>query len=88
MPESTEALRRQKRRKAVRSAALGALIQVGTAVLLLWMRADLIPEGGFFSGLLLILALVDLATVIPVAIVLRQRLGEIDTGEEEEARRY
>lgn len=62
------------------------MLQGGSALLLLWMRGH--TQTGWLDALLLILAVVDLATIPPAFVVLRQRMREIQRGELEEARRY
>ena len=87
MRENTERDRRARKRGAVRGAALFLALQALTAALLLWCRA-LLPGGGFLSALLLLLAAADLLPVIPTAVVLRQRMKEIEGGELDAARKY
>lgn len=58
-----------------------------TAVVLLLARWLLHPDG-LLSTVLLVLALVELCCLVPLALSLRNRLKEIQGGEEYEARHY
>ena len=77
-PANTDSQAR-RRKNAVQGAAVSTVTQLLSAAVLLWLRAG---TTGFLSKLALILALVDVVTVIPVWVVLRARLREIEKGEE------
>lgn len=83
-PANTDSQAR-RRKNAVQGAAVSTVTQLLSAAVLLWLRAG---TTGFLSKLALILALVDVVTVIPVWVVLRARLREIEKGEEEDASQY
>ena len=84
MPASIE---RRQRCQAVLSDALSGLWQLACAGVLLWLRSALFP-GGWVSALLLVLAALQAVLLIPLALVLRDRLHEIEGGEAYEARQY
>lgn len=88
MPGDIEHLHAQKKRKAIQGALIGGAFQVLIGGLLLWGGCMSAPEGGFVPILFLVLGVADLLTLIPTGIVLRQRLKEIEGGEEDEARQY
>ena len=56
------------------------------AAVLLWVRRNM-PDG-VLSTLLLALILVELGSIIPTIVVLKQRLNEIEGGEEDAAAQY
>lgn len=85
MRENTKAIRR---RQALVSAAVSALLQTASAAVLLWIRRLWLPGGGFLSWLLAGLAAANLIFLIPLGVSLRERLREIQGGEEDEARQY
>ena len=85
MRENTKAIRR---RQALASAAVSALLQAASAALLLLIRWLWLPGDGFLSWLLVGLAAADLILLIPLGFSLRERLREIQGGEEDEARQY
>ena len=58
------------------------------AALLLWVRARFFPQDGAVRLILLILAVIDAALIIPIFIVRYQRIKEITGGEEDEASQY
>lgn len=75
----------QRRRNAIRGAAWSTLVQILAALVLLWLRAG---AGEFVSRVLLLAAVIDLVTIPPVWFSLRERLREIEGGEEEDASQY
>ena len=83
MPESIE----RRKRQAVLSALLNGCWLVLSAVVVLWLRWLLRP-GGLLSALMLVMAVADILLLLPLAVSLRQRLKEIEGGEEEEAHQY
>ena len=85
-PRSTE-FRRSRRRQALLSALSGSGWLLFSALILLWLRHNYFPEGAV-SVVLLVLACVDAAALIPLAYSYKKRLQEIEGGEEYEARQY
>ena len=83
MPESIE----RRKRQAVLSALLSGCCLVLSAVLVLWLRG-LLRLGGLLSALMLVMAVADILLLLPLAVSLRQRLKEIEGGEEDEAHQY
>jgi len=63
------------------------ILRLASAAVVLWLRGSLDPAG-FMAKLLLIIAVLDLGTVVPVWILLKQRLREIEGGEEDAASQY
>ena len=84
--KNTEESCRQLKRDAIRGAVVHVLIQGLSALVLLWLRT--MTEAGWLDGLLLALAAVDLITIPPTFIVLKQRIKEIEGGELDAARKY
>ena len=77
----------KRRRDALRGALTATVVQVLTAVVLLWARLQGgVP--GFVSLLLLVLAIVDLGAIVPIWISFRIRLKEIEGGEEDADAEY
>ena len=77
----------KRRRDALRGALTATVVQVLTAVVLLWARLQGgVP--GFVSLLLLVLAIIDLGAIVPIWINFRARLKEIQGGEEDAAAEY
>lgn len=88
MPKSTDTDRQAERKKnAVWGAVLSTVFRLTSAAVLLWLRQGMVP-GGFGSRLMLVIALLDLGTVIPIWILLKTRLKEIQGGEEDVASQY
>ena len=83
MPASIE----RRKRQAVLSALLSGCWLVLSAVVVLWLRWLLQP-GGLLSALMLVIVGADILLLLPLAVSLRQRLKEIEGGEEDEARQY
>lgn len=70
----------RERRQAILSAIAGGAILLALAAALLWLRT--IPGlSGWRSGLLLILAIFDLAQLVSLGRALWERLLEIEKGE-------
>ena len=88
MPKSIDpAAQARRRREAWQSALSATVLRLAGAAVLLWLRAALASES-LWSRLLLLCAALDLGTVVPVWILLKQRLKEIEGGEEDEAAKY
>ena len=77
----------RRKRQAVLSALVSGCWLVLSAVVVLWLRQLLRPNG-ILSVVLAVIAGADLLMLLPLAISLRQRLKEIEGGEEDEARQY
>lgn len=87
MPESIERRRRERRRTAWMGAWSATVLCLLAALVLLGLRRHFEPAG-FLRVLLLGLALADLGLIVPVWISLKQRLNEIEGGEEDAAGQY
>ena len=88
MPKNTEnEAQRRRRREAWKSAIISSLWMLFSAALMLGLRSLYVPEG-FWSAVLLILSLLELGMIIPVWILLKTRLKEIEGGEEDAAAQY
>lgn len=75
------------KRGAVRSVALFVLLQLAASALLLWIALTPdIPD--WLSKLMLVLAAVNVLSILPSGIVLKQRFQEIEGGELDEAGKY
>ena len=84
--ENTDATHRKQKKNAIESVVIFILLQVLSAVILLWCRS--MCQVGWLRGLLLALAVLDLASILPSAAVLKQRMREIEGGELDAARKY
>ena len=88
MPENIDVVAQKKRRKdAWSSAILSSLILLvsGSVMLLLRWHYRVDDFGG---AILLIVSLLELGMIIPVWILLKIRLKEIEGGEEDAAAQY
>lgn len=74
-----------RKRNAVLGAVSSTVGKLLFAIVLLWLRGS---AGAFISRLLLIMAVGNLLSVPFVWVVLRERLREIEKGEEEDASQY
>ncbi|MDY3984071.1 hypothetical protein [Dysosmobacter sp.] len=83
MPESIE----RRKRQAVLSALVNGCWLVLSAGVVLWLRQLFRPQG-ILSVLLAVAAGADILMLLPLAVSLRQRLKEIEGGEEDEACQY
>lgn len=79
---------RERRRKANVGACISVFWEAAMAALLLWARAQYFSQDGVMRLILLILAVIDAALIIPIFIVRHQRIKEISGGEEDEAGQY
>ena len=75
-----------RRRSALWSAVSNTVIQLVAAAALLWCRRAV--DSAALSVVLLVIALVDLGTIVPIWISLHTRLKEIEGGEEDAAAEY
>ena len=78
---------RRRKKDAVYSAVVASVLLAVSAGLMLYVRAAFIGEG-LGSFLVLLLALLDLGMLIPVWILLKKRIKEIQGGEEDAAAQY
>lgn len=77
--------RAARRKNAIQGAVSSTVVQALAAAVLLWLRGG---AGEFVSRLLLLAAVINLVTIPPVWVSLRERLREIEEGEEEDASQY
>lgn len=85
-PKSTDRNKARKR-GAVKSVAVFVLLQLAASALLLWLA--LTPDMPvWLSRLMLVLAAVNMLSLLPSGIVLKQRFQEIEGGELDEAGKY
>ena len=82
-----EEAQQQRRRDAWQSAMIATVWLLLIAAVLLILRQMYVPEG-FWSAVLLIASVLELGMVIPVWILLKNRLKEIEGGEEDAAAQY
>ena len=82
-----EQAQKQRRRDAWQSAITASVWMTLGAVVLLVLRHLYVPEG-FWSAVLLLAGLLELGMNIPVWILLKTRLKEIEGGEEDAAAQY
>ena len=82
-----EQAQKQRRRDAWQSAITARVWMTLGAVVLLVLRHLYVPEG-FWSAVLLLAGLLELGMNIPVWILLKTRLKEIEGGEEDAAAQY
>lgn len=85
MPKSTDP-RARRRASAIRGAVTGIAVRLLCAAVLVWIRRSM-PDG-VLSVLFLALILVELGSIVPTIVVLKQRLKEIEGGEEDAAAQY
>ena len=77
----------RRKRQAVLSTLVSGCWLVLSAVVVLWLR-QLLQSREILSVLLAVIASADMLMLLPLAVSLRQRLKEIEGGEEDEARQY
>ena len=88
MQKNTESeAQRRRRSEAWKSAFISSLWMLLSASVMLILRKLYVPEG-FWSAVLLILSLLELGMTVPVWILLKTRLKEIEGGEEDAAAQY
>lgn len=88
MPSGIDPEARKKRRKdAVQSAVFSSAILLLSGVVLVLLRTVYRVEG-FWGAVLLLFVVLDLGAIVPVWIVLKTRLKEIEGGEEDAAAQY
>lgn len=86
MPNNTDA-QRERRRDAIVSACFYTLLALLGSAVTLAIRQHF-GLTGFVGLLLLITGLLDLGIIIPIWIVLKMRIKEINGGEEDAATQY
>ena len=88
MPNNTnEEAQARRRRDAWNSAIIATIWMLLSASIMLLLRHFYVPEG-FWSAVMLIAGLLELGMIIPVWILLKTRLKEIEGGEEDAAAQY
>ena len=88
MPSNTNGeAQKQRRRDAWKSAIIATVWMLLSTSMLLLLRHYYVPEG-FWSTVLLVAGLLELGMIIPVWILLKTRLKEIEGGEEDAAAQY
>ena len=85
MPANTEAQAR-RRKDAWHSAVSATVVRLALSALLVWLWRR--SGGGLLRAALLGLALYNMGTIVPVWILLKTRLKEIEVGEEDAAAQY
>ena len=88
MPSNTNGeAQKQRRRDAWKSAIIATVWMLLSASMLLLLRHFYVPKG-FWSAVMLIAGLLELGMIVPVWILLKTRLKEIEGGEEDAAAQY
>ena len=88
MPSNTKGeAQKRRRRDAWKSAIIATVWMLLSASMLLLLRHFYVPEG-FWSAVMLIAGLLELGMIVPVWILLKTRLKEIEGGEEDAAAQY
>lgn len=88
MPSNINEETQHKRRKdAIHSAVSSTVMLLVSAVLILLCRWHF-QMGNLLGAVLLLLSVLDLGTIIPIWILLKTRLKEIEGGEEDAAAQY
>lgn len=88
MPNNiNEEAQKQRRRGAWKSVIVATIWLLMSAFLLLYLRYRYMPEG-FWGTVMLIASMLELGMLIPVWILLKTRLNEIEGGEEDAAAQY
>ena len=75
-----------RRKTALWGAVSGTVLRLFAAAVLLWCRREV--DSAALSVVLLVIALINLGTVVPIWISFRTRLKEIEGGEEDAAAEY
>ena len=77
----------EKRLDALKGACFYTLLCLIAPALTLYLRCRYLQEG-FLSTVLLIISLLDLGLIIPIWISFKERIKEIEGGEEDAAAEY
>ena len=83
----SEEAQKDRRHDTWKSAIIATVWMLLSASMLLLLRHYYVPEG-FWSAVMLIAGLLELGMIIPVWILLKTRLKEIEGGEEDAAAQY
>ena len=75
-----------RRKTALWGAVSATVLRLIAAAVLLWCRREV--DSAVLSVVLLVLALINLGTIVPLWISFRIRLKEIEGGEEDAAAEY
>ena len=75
-----------RRKNALWGAVSATVLRLVAAAVLLWCRREV--DSAVLSVVLLVLALINLGTIVPLWISFRIRLKEIEGGEEDAAAEY
>ena len=86
-PKDCEASQARRRRNAVLGALMSTAYRLLAAGVLFWLRASLAPAS-FWAKVMLLFAVLDLGSILPIWISLKTRLKEIQGGEEDAAAQY
>lgn len=82
MPSNTnEQAQKRRRRDAWKSAIIVTVCMLLSASMLLLLRHFYVPED-FWSAVMLIAGLLELGMIVPVWVLLKTRLKEIEGGED------
>ncbi|MBQ5782920.1 MAG: hypothetical protein IIV99_06015 [Oscillospiraceae bacterium] len=88
MPKNTDSTAQEKRRRnAWESAVFSTLLMLLSAAVMLYLR-HIYCIGTFAGAVLLIAALLNIGGIVPLWILLKTRLKEIEGGEEDVAAQY
>ena len=82
-----EEAQKDRRHDAWESTIIATVWMLLSASMLLLLRHYYVPEG-FWSAVMLIAGLLELGMIVPVWILLKTRLKEIEGGEEDAAAQY
>ena len=82
-----EEAQKDRRQDAWKSAIIATVWMLLSASMILLLRHYYVPEG-FWSAVMLIAGLLELGMIVPVWILLKTRLKEIEGGEEDAAAQY
>ena len=87
-PESIDEAAQAKRRKgAWESVVIATVWSLISGGILLFLKFHFQVEG-FWGAMLMILAVIEFVMIIPVWVLLKMRLKEIEGGEEDAAAKY
>lgn len=82
-----EEAQKKRRKDAIQSAVISSGFMMASGLFLLFLRSYYTVQG-IGNALLLFFALLDLGMILPVWILLKKRLQEIEGGEEDVAAQY
>lgn len=88
MPQNTDSTaQRRRRHDALQTCTLTTLYHLAAAGIVLWVILHY-SLSGFWCAVAWLSILLDLGTLIPVWIIYKQRIKEIQGGEEDAAAQY